>query len=122
MGNQQGLRGATRLVACQLGLTLLISIIALVGSGTLSAISVILGGMVSLVPNAYFATQLFRYQGAHAARRIVASFYKGEAAKFLLTFVLFALVFVCFQIIPWVFFVTYILVQMVIWFAPLFFP
>ena len=95
--------------------------IALLFSGMLAAISAGLGGLVSIVPNAYFARKLFQYQGARAARQIVNNFYKGEAMKLLLTVALFAMVFKWFNIVPWVFFVVYIVTQMVFWFSPLIF-
>ena len=121
MENQHGARGAQRLLMCQLIITMLLATIAIIFSGTLAAKSALLGGLVSLVPNAYFARKLFRYRGAHAARQIVSSFYKGEASKMVLSILMFALVFKFFQIIPLVFFVVYIVVQMVFWFAPLIF-
>lgn len=120
MKNQRGLQGAQRLLLCQLSITMLLATIAMLFSST-AAVSAILGGLVSIVPTAYFATKLFRHQGAHAARQIINSFYKGEALKIVLTIVLFALVFKFFNIVPLVFFAVYIMAQMVFWFAPLIF-
>jgi ATP synthase protein I len=119
--NQHGVRGAKRLLACQLGITILLATIALLISGSVAATSALLGGLVSTLPNAYFAIKLFRYQGAHAARQIVNSFYKGEASKLVLSVILFTLVFKCYKPIPLVFFAVYIVAQMVFWFAPLIF-
>ena len=121
MKNQQGLQGAKRLLAWQLGITLLLASIAIVVSGLTAAVSALLGGSVSIVPNAYFARKLFRHQGAHAAKQIVSSFYKGEASKIALSIVMFALVFKFFIITPLIFFIVYIVVQMLFWFAPLIF-
>jgi ATP synthase protein I len=119
--NQQGLHGAYRLFAWQLSITMLLATVAILASGLTAAISALLGGLVSIVPNIYFALKLFRYQGARAAKQIVNSFYKGEAAKIALSVLMFALVFKFFTIIPLVFFAVYIVVQMVVWFAPLIF-
>ena len=119
--NQQGLHGAQRLLLCQLSVMVLLAIIAIWFSGTTAAISALLGGLVSVVPNAYFARKLFQHQGAHAARQIVNGFYKGEASKILLSIAMFTLVFKWFNIIPLVFFAVYIVVQLVFWFAPLIF-
>lgn len=58
------------------------------------AYSVCLGGIIAVVPNAYFASLAFRYRGAKAARHISRSFYRGEAGKFLLTALFFASVFI----------------------------
>ena len=121
MKNQQGEQGAKRLLQCQLGLTILLATIALFFLGVMAAISALLGGLVSIVPNAYFARKLFQYQGARAARQIVNGFYKGEAMKLLLTVTLFAVVFKWFNIIPLVFFLVFIMTQMVFWFSPLIF-
>ncbi len=121
MKNRRGLQGAQRLLICQLSLTVLFAVIAMLLSSATAAMSALLGGVVSMVPTAYFAIKLFRYQGARAARQIVNSFYKGEALKMILTIVLFALVFKFFNIIPLVFFATYIVAQMMFWFAPLLF-
>lgn len=56
--------------------------------------SLLLGGLVFLVPHAWFTRHAFRYQGAQAAPLMVKSFYRGEAGKFLLTAALFIAVFV----------------------------
>ena len=119
--NKQGIQGAQRLVACQLSLTVLLALIAVWYSSKAAGVSALLGGLVSVVPNAYFAIKLFRHQGARAAKQIVSSFYKGEAAKIILSIVMFALVFKFANIIPPVFFAVYIVVQMVFWFAPFIF-
>jgi ATP synthase protein I len=119
--NKRGYQGAKRLLLCQFLLTASLAVLSLVFMGVVAAQSVLLGGMVSVVPNAYFARKLFQYQGARAARQIVNSFYSGEALKLALTFVLFAIVFKFFKIVPLVFFAAYILAQMVFWFAPLIF-
>lgn len=55
--------------------------------------SSVLGGLIFLLPNAYFARKAFRYAGARAARQIMSSFYQGEAGKLILCAVLFAMVF-----------------------------
>lgn len=60
------------------------------------AYSVLLGGLISALPNSYFATQAFRYQGARAADKVVKSFLRGELGKLGITLVLFAL---CFSLI-----------------------
>jgi len=119
--NQQGLQGAGRLLLIQIGITLLAALIALSISGAHAAISVVLGGLVSALPSAYFARTLFRHKGARSARLIVSRFYKGEAIKISLSVVLFALVFRFANVIPSIFFAAYVVVQLVMWFAPLIF-
>lgn len=117
--NQQAWRGAQRLLAVQLGLTFLIALMAWLGFGALAGWSAMLGGLVSVIPNAYFAYRLFQYHGAQAAKRIVNSFYKAEAAKLLMTMALFTLVFTTLSISALPFFLAFIAVQLVFWAAPL---
>ena len=102
-------------------LTIILTVIALLFSGTIAARSALLGGVVSIIPNICFASKLFRHQGAHSAKKIINGFYKGEALKIFLSVVLFTLVFKYIYIIPFVFFAVYIMVQICIWFAPLIF-
>jgi len=49
-----------------------------------SALSVLLGGLVYWVPNAYFTLYAFRFRGAQAAILILRSMYRGEFGKLLL--------------------------------------
>ena len=119
MKNKQGMLAAKRVVYIQLGITLLGSAVLYLIGGTKAGLSVILGGLVNAVPNAYFARKLFRYQGASAAKQIIKGFYQGEALKIALSVAMFAAVFKFCNIIPWVFFAAYIAAQMVLWFTPL---
>lgn len=121
MNNGYGLQGAVRLFRMQLVIILVISIIVLFVFNAQSAISIVLGGLVSIIPNIYFARMLFKHHGAQAARKIVSGFYKGEAIKMLLTMCLFALVFKNLKVVPLAFFAGFIVAQLLIWFAPLFF-
>ncbi len=58
------------------------------------AYSSLLGGIISIGPNIYFARLAFRFTGASAANDVTSSLYVGEVGKFVLTAVLFACVFV----------------------------
>lgn len=102
----------------QAGLTLFLAALCLLMGGTKAAYSAILGGIVCMVPNIFFARSLFRYQGARSAKKIVNAFYKGEAIKIILSIVLFAIVFIIGNINALAFFITYIVVQMTFWVAP----
>ena len=59
-----------------------------------TAYSALLGGLLSIGPNTYFACSAFRYSGAGAAANVARSIYRGEVLKFVFSAVLFALVFV----------------------------
>jgi ATP synthase protein I len=52
-----------------------------------------LGGLVCVVPSAYFTRFAFKYSGAKSALKITHSMYLGEAGKFVLTVFLFAVIF-----------------------------
>ena len=54
------------------------------------AYSALIGGVISVIPNAYFARQVFRYSGARASQAVAQSFYRGETAKFITTALMFA--------------------------------
>ena len=118
---KRNIHGVKRLLVIQLMISLLISLVLLLTFGVKDAISAILGGLVAIVPATVFAKKFFHYQGARAARQIVKNFYIGEALKLFLTVLLFALVFMLFNIAPSVFFFTYIVVLMTYWFSPLIF-
>ena len=60
---------------------------------TVVAYSVLLGGVISALPNSYFVLQAFRFQGARNADRVVKSFIRGELGKIGITITLFALSF-----------------------------
>ena len=61
--------------------------------GQVSAVSVLCGGLVAILPQAYFAASAFRWRGASAARQIARASYAGEIGKFILSVAGFALVF-----------------------------
>lgn len=117
--SRQGIPGVKRLFLWQIGITVLASALSVLLISPVAGWSALLGGLVSIVPNAVLAWKLFQYQGARSARQIVNGFYKGEALKISLSAVMFALVFIFFTVKPAVFFTAFIIVQMVFWFAPL---
>ncbi len=119
MNLKQDKRAVGRLLVWQFAVTALISLVLAMVSGSQAGNSALLGGFINLLPNACFASIVFRYQGARDAKKIVNSLYKGEAVKILLTLLLFAVVFSTVVVNPLVLFLTFIVSQMVVWFAPL---
>ncbi len=103
----------------QISTTVAFAVFCALFFGAQAASSALLGGVVCIVPNAFFAGKLFKYQGARSAKQIVNSFYKGEALKIALSIILFTLVFVWIKITPLAFFLSYIIILMTHWFAPL---
>ena len=59
-----------------------------------TAYSALLGGLISIGPNTYFACSAFRYTGARAANNVARSVYRAEILKFVLSAALFASAFV----------------------------
>ncbi|WP_298624170.1 F0F1 ATP synthase subunit I [uncultured Legionella sp.] len=118
MNKQLNKRGIIRLWLVQLSITIVLAALCAIVFNINAASSALLGGLVCIIPNAYFASKLFKHQGARAAKQIVSSFYKGEAAKIILSICLFTAVFILFKITPLAFFTSYILVLMTHWFAP----
>ncbi len=82
------------LLSVQAATCLLLAGISLVVLGPVFAYSVLLGGLISLVANARFASLVFRHSGARAMEAVVRNAYMGEAMKLLMIGTGFALVFV----------------------------
>ena len=83
-----------KIIASQLIAVGFITTVGYTTLGLISAYSLLLGGMICTVPNAYFSFKAFRYRGARAAQKIVRAFYLGEAVKILLMGAGFALSFI----------------------------
>lgn len=58
-----------------------------------AAYSAVLGLLVAVIPQLFFAKKTFAKQGARAAKQIVNALYIGEATKWFVTIALFLLVF-----------------------------
>jgi len=53
------------------------------------ALSVLVGGLIQIGPQAWFARQAFKYTGARQVDRVVRAMYIGESGKIILTASLF---------------------------------
>jgi len=107
------------LLLWQLCSCLLMALLALF-FGVTASYSVLLGGLICLLPNCYFAYRAFQYEGARAAREIVKSFYRGEAGKLVLTALLFSAVFIGVKPLhPLALMCGYCVVLSLGWFVPL---
>lgn len=118
MNKQLHARGIRRLWLIQFGVVFFVTLLCALFYGVKVANSVVLGGLVCLIPNMYFASNLFKYRGAQAAKQIVSSFYKGEALKIVMSMFLFTIVFVLCRINPIAFFASYSVVLITHWFTP----
>lgn len=85
-------RPAFPVLLVQLVVTVVVALILWVAQGRVAGYSGLLGGLVAVIPNAYFAYRVYRYSGARSARAIVKELYSGEAGKLILTAALFVLV------------------------------
>ena len=75
---------------------IIISFLALIfalGARIEIAISIVLGGMVFIIPNAYFAKNVFRHSAADSPHLAVRWFYVGEIIKLLATVLIFTFCF-----------------------------
>ena len=82
-----------RITLAQLASLVLLCLI-LLASDKVRAYSVFSGGLIAILPQAYFAVLAFRWRGARSARAIAHSSYVGQVGKFLLSVAGFAAVFV----------------------------
>jgi ATP synthase protein I len=98
-------------VLLPLGFNLLISFSVFLLGNALKAKSCFWGGLVAIVPQAVFGFYCFRFSGAQESRRIWRSFVRGEAIKFLLSVLLFALVYHFVEIDALWFFLAFIMMQ-----------
>lgn len=113
----QAVGRARRIVYIQFLFIFLLSLAVWMLSEEKGALAFCVGCFICFLPNLYFFWRVFSAQGARAAGRIVASFYWGEAVKFLLTAALFWCAFYFFrQKIAWLF-MGYIMAQVGFWFA-----
>ena len=56
--------------------------------------SIMVGGLIQIVPQALYARQAFRYRGARQVNKIVRAMYWGESGKVILTAALFVTTFI----------------------------
>ena len=59
----------------------------------LAGYSALVGGLIFVIPNAYFAHRAYRYQGASQMSLAVSNMFRAESIKLALTAVFFAAVF-----------------------------
>jgi len=81
-----------RITMAQLAVLVLLCLIVS-RSDFVSAYSLLSGGLIAILPQAYFAVRVFRQAGAQSAKAIAQASYSGEIGKFVLTAAGFAVVF-----------------------------
>ncbi|HKK56547.1 ATP synthase subunit I [Marinobacter sp.] len=80
-------------LAAELGLIGLVSLCWSFES-RLAGYSALTGGLIYIIPNAYFAHRMFRFEGARQAALVVGNMFRAESIKLALTAVFFAAVFI----------------------------
>ncbi len=88
--------------------------------GLLHAKSTLVAGVVTIIPNMFFAFKAFRYAGAQSSKKVVESFFSGVKFKMALTALLFALAFKFLVLLPIPFFVMFCIVMVMPLLAPIF--
>jgi ATP synthase protein I len=83
------------------------------------AFSFLFGGIICILPNAYFAHKLFAKTGAQVVRSIIASFYICEVVKYVITGLLFVIAFKYLNTNKLALFVGYIVAQLTFWITAL---
>lgn len=82
-----------RITWAQLALLVAASLFLLM-SDRVIAYSVFSGGLIAIVPQAYFAFHAFRWRGAQSTQAIARASYVGEVGKFTLSVAGFVMVFI----------------------------
>ncbi len=85
------------------------------------ALSAFLGGLVCVLPNYYFARQMFTKRRSADPQSIIWSIYIAELIKLSLAIILFAVIFINYKDLhPLTLLITYFIAQSCMWIAPLF--
>lgn len=82
-----------RITLVQLLILVLICLVLAVVGKVEFGYSFLCGGLVAVLPQAYFAIRAFRWRGARSAQAIARAGYSAEVGKFVLSVAGFALVF-----------------------------
>ncbi len=88
----------TKLSLIQLVFTVLFSVLTGLIWGLPYAVSALLGGMICVTANLFFAGKLFLSKRYVQPEQILQKFYRSEVLKLLFTFTMFILVFVLIEI------------------------
>lgn len=109
----------SKLISFQLVIAAIIASLFFFTSGSLAAVSALIGSAIGVVPGIPFIFIYFRRTYARAARKVVNAFYLGEALKWFLTFALFTAAFQWGKLKPLPMFAAFIATQMAYWLVPL---
>lgn len=105
------------LIAAQLVLALAMALLAGLVFGAGTAHSVLVGALIGVVPNYYFAGRLMRRQASVTAEQSLRAIYVGEFIKIAFTSALFVIAIILLNINFLVVILTYLTMMIVNWLA-----
>lgn len=114
-------KSAYKLAVCQLAVAGVIALAFFLAADAVAAKSAFKGGLVAVIPNFVFAFFAFRYSAAENANLVLASFFRGQSLKLILTAVLFGVVLTQQQLVAEMFLTGFLLTLLAQWLAPVFF-
>lgn len=114
-GTGMGNRTTNLIVAVQLGIALIASLLSLWLADARAAWSAALGGAISVAATVYFAWRVFVRSDGQSLKQVVRALYAGEVSKILLTAILFYIAIVWIDVAPLPLFLTYIATLMAYW-------
>jgi ATP synthase protein I len=106
----------SKILSYQILLIIVVAVVFIGLQGWHEAKSSALGGLAAFIPNLYLALKIQKNKSSDA-RKILNTFYTGEAVKLILTVTLFMLIFQMPQIIIMPLLIGYISALSVFWFA-----
>jgi ATP synthase protein I len=112
---QEGRKLARKVLFYQSLITIFLAFIFSIFTGAYTGVSALYGGLICVVPGMVFAFLAFRYTGASQNLLVVRSFNKGSKLKFLITIVMFVLVYRWPNLQPLPLFISYFVTLMVQW-------
>lgn len=107
-----------KFVMAQVVVSCLLALILWAAVDFKAAYSVIVAGIICIIPNSYFIWSVFRHKGARAAKRFFFAFYTGEIVKLILQGFLFVLAIVYLNLTMGWFLLGFIINLAIFWFAP----
>ncbi len=113
-------RKASHLVLFQVVFVVLLALSSGILFNLHIATSVLLGGLIFLLPNMLFTLLAFRFVGASQNKQVVSSFYLGEALKLSLVAILFVLTFASLDVEPLALLLGFVLSSLTQWTASIF--
>ena len=85
------------MLAIETVITCVVAIIVVLGANIGLALSVVIGGLAFIIPNAYFAKYVFRHSAADSRQIAIRWFYVGEVIKIFATVLIFTFSFLMFD-------------------------